>query len=242
MLMTKNKIYPFFIFLFLISIIPTFLLGNTKKSFFYEDDLSRESVIPVFNSKKVVRSRSIRLKNRLETTFAISRNLSEVFFEAIQYSGGIIYYINEEFGLSVSFFKNLSGLSPDAKAIFEESKNVDFNNAPEPLDTTLLNLQWNLYYGKMSLSKSTVLNTHLYTLSGLSLHRIRGDSLLGIDLGIGQKFYFSKSISLRTDLSMIVFSGPDILSNNLKEYREASDFKKKLHFHFLLSLGLSFLI
>ena len=99
MLERKNKIGLFFIITFL---APAFLFAK-KKNIFFEDGLAQESVLPLFDSKKAVKSRSIRLKNRLETAFIFSNNLSETFYTSAQYGGGLVYYINEEFGLGFSF-------------------------------------------------------------------------------------------------------------------------------------------
>ena len=228
--------------LFTIVFLSPFLsFASKKKNVFFEDGLSQESVLPLFDSKKVVRSRSILLKNKVEIALTFSNNLSETFFNSFQYGGGFTYYFNEEFGLGFSFLKYLPGISADGEAIGKEARNINFENVPDPLDITLAHLQWNLYYGKMSLSKSTVINTHLYTLSGLCLYRIREQNSIGVDVGIGQKFYLSKTISLRSDFIALVFSGPDVFSTRSDMPQPISNFETKTYIHFLFSLGLSFL-
>ena len=68
-----------------------------------------------------------------------------------------------------------------------------------------------------------------------------GDGVFPIvDLGLGEKFYFSKSWGLKLDFRFMTYQGPDVLSRDLSKQTEkqsAASFGQKINYMSLLSLG-----
>ncbi|MNT40693.1 hypothetical protein D3C72_1770220 [compost metagenome] len=146
--------------------------------------------------------------------------------------------------MGILFAKNASGLSKYAKQLEEED--MDFSVAPKPESTFLVDYNLKAYYGKMSMSKSIVLNTILYGSGGIGMVKFQNKAYPALALGLGQKFFFNSHWALRFDLRMYANQAPIPFNKGAKTTdpsypADYGDFEERLTYTSNLDFGLTYL-
>lgn len=217
---------------------------------FPEDELASESVLPVFDQQVSVKNRNVSLGGRVEAGVLGGMSLLEAFYNQLNVGADVTYNLSDEAALNFVgyyFFPGISNNAASLNPIPGRSPRVNMNlqYAPAPQFLVLGNYQYSALYGKISLSKSQVMNLNLYGLAGGGFIMV-GDALCpALSAGIGQKFFMGPNWSLRFDLRMLAYQGPDVLSRALdgvSSVQSASSFDQKLLFASYLSLGATFAV
>lgn len=182
---------------------------------FPEDELARESVLPVFDNSVAVKSRLVPTAGRVELGLAAGFAMNEPFFNSSRFGGHLAYHLNETHGILLQGQMYSEGLGTNG----ENLANTDLNDspsgetfvrmqfAPQPKYHFLANYQITPYYGKISVFKDFVMNLSLYGLFGLGVIDIGGETTPAFNIGMGQKFYFSKNWGIRADLGLLAYEG-----------------------------------
>lgn len=207
-----------------------------------EEELARETVLPKFDRALGVKNRNVVTAKKIELSGAVSWSLTEAFFNNQQFLLQGTYYFSEAHALNLAYVAWAGGLSSYSKQL--ETFNMKFQYTPDPEYAALAEWQFNAYYGKMSLSKEAVMNLSLYTLLGAGQIGIGGESSTVLSAGLGQKFYFTPNLSMRFDLRMMTYEGPDVASvahTGFSEAQKASAFKSERFYSPMLSAGLAYL-
>jgi outer membrane beta-barrel protein len=226
---------------------PRFANAATNVITFPEDELAAESVLPVFDDPSSVKSRNVVTEKRIEIGFSGGYALTEPFYNPLSYGLSASYHFTETHGFNLLGLMYAGGLSDYGKQLNPPPKStnsVNLQYAPQPKYFILPSYQFTGYYGKLSFTKNYVMNTHLFGLLGLGMIGIGDVTKPLFSVGIGQKFYFNKSLALRVDLRMLLYQGPDVLSKSLAtatSERPASEFDEKLQIGTLLQVGGSYL-
>lgn len=215
-----------------------------------EEELAKESVLPIFNSTAVVRSRLVNLEGRFELGLNSGINLNDAYYNPLTFGLLVTYHFNEIHGVNISYNQWFEGLSTYGKQLkngegLSGGNTFDASLAPQLQSMYFLNYQFTAYYGKISLTKQSVMNLSLYTLAGLGMMNYKGGSEVAVNLGIGQRLYFSPDWALRFDLSMNMFSGIEPSSIDLPANsgeKSYSSFAKETRVNLLFSVGLVVLL
>ena len=211
-----------------------------------EDELARETVLPVFDKRMVVRNRTVTTEKRFELGGGIGLNASEPLYEQMSFNLYGTYHFSEVHGVNVfaTFVSDeLSQAGKDLKA----GKGLigpafDASRAPNLESLMFVNYQFTAYYGKMSVTKKTTMNLSLYGLLGVGLANWSDASEFAADFGVGQKLYLNKNFGLRFDLIVAMYLGPDPTNPNsgvsmepTAQKHASSDFDSNFYFRpFLL--------
>lgn len=219
---------------------------------FPEEELAAESVLPIFEKPDTVLNRNILTKGRFELGLGGGLALNDAFYNPLNYGLTASYHFNETHGVQLvgQFFAD--GLSTYGLQLQRgeglSGDRFDPSLAPSPNSVFLANYQLTAFYGKISLTKQTVANLTLHGLLGAGVVQMDGVSPVAINVGFGQKFYFTKWLALRIDLSMLIFQGPDPTSRRLNDRDSgftrptAADFDNKIFFNRQLNTYLVFLL
>lgn len=214
---------------------------------FPEDELATESVLPVFDQPQAVRSRLVPLAKRFEVGIGVSYDLVEPFFGPYGFNVSGTYNFTEEHGINIFYNNYLQGNTnyvDQLNNIPNTSSKFNLQNAPAPKYLLLVDYQYTGFYGKLSLTKETVMNLSLFGLVGLGGYQI-GDSLNPVfNFGLGQKFYFSQNSALRFDLRFNVYNGPNIVSGTISANGPApaaSSFDQRIFLGSMLSASYIYL-
>lgn len=232
-----------------------FLLGLIQPSLarsetiqFPTEELATESVLPVFDQPTVVRNRVVELSRRFELGVLMGYALTEPFYNPLQFGGTLSYHINEDHGITIFGSTFLSGLSSEAAQLnpipgTTPPVNANLQYGPVPKYLLLASWQYSAYYGKLSFTKDYVMNLHLYGLLGAGMYGVGDASKPVVSAGLGQKFHFSPSISLRFDLRALAYMGPDPTSirlDNKTGPQPTSAFDDRFMLEGLLNVGISY--
>lgn len=233
-------------------ILPLFAQAAERIEF-PEEELAKESVVPVFENSRSVLNRNVLTKGRFEVGGGAGLSLNEAFYNPVNYGFTASYHFDEQHAAHFTGTFWMDGLSTYGEQLERgeglTGANFDATYAPHPKSMFLANYQFTAFYGKISLSKQSVMNLTLHGLAGLGMIQMDGASPITANLGFGQRFFFTPRFALRMDLSLLIYQGPDATSVDLDERNappppapSASAFEDTLHFQTLLQAYLVFLL
>lgn len=208
------------------------------------EELAQESVHPMFDRNDSVRSRSVVTAGKFDVGGFYGMALTEPIFNVSKLGFNLYYHSSENHAWGLILAKNSTGLSTYADQL-NSSFSLDLNRAPNP-DLVLLG-DYNLkaFYGKMSLSKSTVLNLSLFGSLAAGVVKYSNKTYPAVAFGLGQKFYFNKNWALRFDLRLMANTAPiPFLKGYIKKtdpVPSANQFDERMTYTTNLDLGVSYL-
>jgi outer membrane beta-barrel protein len=218
---------------------------------FPEEELARESTLPIFDKQRAVLNRHVVTEKRFEFALGGGLEMNEPYYNDYMFSAQGTYNYSDMSAVNVQGLFWMDGLSdygeqlkagnptpPNAFPSFDASK------APHPMWAVFANYQFIAYYGKISLSKQTVMNLNLFALAGLGYINMDTVSTVGLNLGLGQNFFLTNNLALRADLRWLIFQGPNPTSQRLgpTDNPSASAFEERIYYNGQLGLSLVFLL
>jgi outer membrane beta-barrel protein len=216
-----------------------------------EEELARESTLPVFDQRHAVLNRNIISEKHAEIGLGWGMELNEPFYNGNMLNGDITYHLTDTHALNIQGLYWLPGLStygnqlkqpPPANASF---KAFDASEAPHPSWAVIGNYEYVAYYGKISLTKQAVMNLNLFGILGAGYINMGNVNSLAFNVGLGQNFFFSKHVGLRWSLRWLIFQGPDATSLQLTPgvaAPAASQFGNRMYYNAQLGLELVFIL
>lgn len=211
------------------------------------DELAQETVYPVFDHLVSVKNRNVATKNRFDLGLFGGYALTEPIYSTAKFGVAANYHINELHSLGVLFSQNSTGLSRDGDALKDlEPVGLDFNRAPKPKNTMLLDYNYKPYYGKLSVTKNSVINTTIYGSAAAGLIAYEHKSYPAVALGLGERFYFTSQFSLKIDLRLFIHQAPipfkrDDLRTDNNNQPAADSFDERISYTTNLEAGLNYL-
>lgn len=214
---------------------------------FPQEELATESVLPVFDQPQAVKNRLVSLAGRFEIGAGMSYDLVEPFFTPYGFNGQASYNFNETHGISLFYANYLQGTTSyvnQLNNIPNTSSKFNLQYAPPPKFMFIADYQYTAFYGKMSFAKDFVMNLSLYGLLGAGTIQIGDSSNPLVNIGLGQKFYFSPHHAIRFDLRFNYYNGPNVVSGNLQtatSVQSASTFSTRSFFGSVLSAAYTYI-
>ncbi len=208
------------------------------------EELAKETVLPVFDRVEMVRVRKVKTSGKWEFAGNYSWMMSEPIFDTSRLGVSIYKHFDEETAWGAQFYSYSTGLSDYSKQLNKQYK-LDYNRAPKPEFGAFLDYNMKLFYGKMSISKNSTMNTHLLGLASIGMTKYENDMYPGATVGVGYKFYFTPTFSLRTDLRLFVHQAPIPFKRGAilrtDPVPNKGSFKERIHYTNLLDIGLNWL-
>ena len=217
-----------------------------------EEELARESTLPVFHKRRAVLNRSVLTEKRFEVGLGGGFQMNEPYYNNYMFGGQATYNYDDTSALNVQGLFWLPGMSsygnqlntpPDPKAV-SPHRQFDASKAPHPQWAVIANYEYIAYYGKISVTKQGVMNLNTFGLAGIGYLNMGAISTAALNLGLGQNFFITNNIGLRWDLRWLIFQGPDATSHNLgpTDKPSAGDFSNRMFYNNQLDLGLVFIL
>ncbi len=172
-----------------------------------QDELAQESVYPLFDRPTSVKNRNVVSAGHFDANIFYGLALTEPIANVSKLGLSVYYNLTEDHSLGFLYEKNLAGLSSYANQLHQEY-GLDFSRAPKPVSTMMVDYNLKAYYGKMSMTKSTVLNLSLFGSLAAGMVQYQQKSYPAIALGLGQKFFFTNHFAFRADLRLYVHQAP----------------------------------
>ena len=209
-----------------------------------EDELATETVLPVFQKKNTVLNRHVTNERHIEIGVGAGMNLNEPYYNQTNTAMLATYYFTNIHALNIFGTYYMQGLSNYGQQLKNgdgiaggASQGFDASKAPSPQYSVFANYQYTAYYGKISLTKQTVMNLSLFGYAGAGVFAVTSRTLPALDIGIGQNFYFTPNWGMRFDLKMVAYKGPDATSQSLKptDNPSASSFDDRFFYNTYLN-------
>ena len=220
------------------------LYSATEVIKFPEEELARESVVPIFDQPEAVKKRNVVTAKKLELGIFGGWTLNDAFFSPL--NGGLwtTYHFNEIHGLQLMGSMYVNETSSYAQQLDQEWS-LKFQYTPQPQYMVLAAWEVTPFYGKMSITKQMVANLSVYATAGVGTITVGKNNALAFSLGLGQKVYFSKKTGIKADMRALMFSAPNPVSwrdlENATAEPDESVFEQHMVTNLLASLGFFFL-
>ncbi|MBK8204652.1 MAG: outer membrane beta-barrel domain-containing protein [Bdellovibrionales bacterium] len=236
-----------YLYLFLAVIFATPSYADTIE--FPEDELASESVLPVFDKLANVKNRNVVTEKRIELGGGFGFNLMDPFYNPLNFHGSVSYHFDEIHGVNLAAAFWQSGLSSYGEQLRKgeglDGDYFDASRAPHPKYMFMANYQYTAYYGKISYSKKLVMNLSMFSLAGVGMIGLDDQSVVALNVGVGEKFYFTPNLALRLDLRALIYRGPDPTTKRLlptDPIHPSSAFDEGTFIHALMTLALVYLL
>lgn len=211
-----------------------------------EEELAKESVLPRFERGEAVKNRNVITDKKIELGPYFGWNFTEPIYNQAKFGFNAGYHLTEDHTLMLNFVYWLPGRNTQYTDLLYKIQQLEFTRVPNIQFAFWLNWELQAYYGKMSFTKRGVTNLHLYPILGLGMTKTDAKMHPGINVGLGQKFYFGKSFALRIDFKIQYQQGPNpFLASGLKAtdpIPAASAFADKFSLGTILDFGFTFLL
>ena len=191
-----------------------------------EEELARETTLPVFDKRRIVLNRSVLTDKRIEIGAGAGLEMNEPFYNDFMFHLQGTYNITETHAINVLGLMWMDGLSnygeqlkpgkPASTANPAGVQPFDASKAPHPSWGLFANYQFIAYYGKISISKQAVMNLNTFGIAGLGYINMGDVNAVGLNLGLGQNFFFTKNFGLRFDFRFLIFQGPNPSTKNVQ--------------------------
>ncbi|MGE4131077.1 MAG: outer membrane beta-barrel domain-containing protein [Bdellovibrionales bacterium] len=240
------------ILLFLVSFVPlTYSWADEIEV--PEEELARETTLPVFDKRRAVLNRSVLTDQKFELGAGFGLEMNEPFYNDYMFNLQGTYNFTETSALNVLGLFWMDGLSdygeqlkPGRAASGSQTavEAFDASKAPHPTWALFGNYQFIAYYGKISVSKLGVMNLNLFGIVGLGYINMDSVSTVGLNLGVGQNFFFTKNFALRFDLRWLIFQGPNATTKQLRpqDNPSATSFDDRIFYNGQMSLAGVFIL
>lgn len=214
------------------------------------EELAQESVLPIFDKPIVVRNRSVETAGRIDANVFYGYAMTEPIANVSKIGLSLYYNSSEYHAFGLIYAHNMTGLSDYANQIENvgsSGNKLDFTRAPMPKSTIMGDYNLKVFYGKMSIAKSLVLNTILFGSGALGVVQYEHKSYPAGAIGLGQKFFFGKHFSLRFDLRLYANQGPIPFLGGQKMHESQpvrpaySEFQERLMLTTNMDVGVSYL-
>ena len=218
---------------------------------FPEEELARESTLPVFEKQRAVLNRHVITEKRFEFGLGGGIEMNEPYYNDYMLSAQGTYNWSDMSAINIQGLFWMDGLSDYGSQLKAGNPNppnafpsFDAGKAPHPVWALFANYQFIAYYGKISLSKQTVMNLNLFAIAGLGYINMDEISTVGANIGLGQNFFFTKNFGLRADLRWLIFQGPNATTQRLgpTDNPKASSFEDRIHYNGQAGLSLIFIL
>lgn len=218
---------------------------------FPEEELARESTLPVFEKRRAVLNRHVVTEKHFEFGFGGGIEMNEPYYNDYMLNAQATYNYSDTSAINVQGLFWMDGLSDYGEQLKAGSPgpvnsfpSFDASKAPHPVWGLFANYQFIAYYGKISITKQTVMNLNLFGLAGLGYINMDQISTVGLNLGVGQNFFISQSVAIRADLRWVIFQGPNATSRPLTptDNPSASSFENRIFYNGQLGLAAIFIL
>jgi len=239
------------LFILSVTLIAAGLPVSAAEIEFPEEELARESTLPIFDKQRAVLNRSVVTEKRFEFGFGGGLEMNEPYYNDYMMSVQGTYNYSDTSAINVQGLYWMDGLSDYGEQLKAGNPNppnafpsFDASKAPHPSWAIFANYQFIAYYGKISLSKQAVMNLNLFALAGLGYINMDTMSTVGLNLGVGQNFFITNNIGIRADLRWLIFQGPNPTSQRLttNDPATATGFEDRIYYNGQLGLALVFIL
>lgn len=223
---------------------------------FPDEELARETTLPVFEKRRAVLNRIVETEGRIEFGGGMGLEMNEPYYNDIMVQVMGTYNLTDTSAINVQGLMWMDGLSTYGEQLkvgrvggTNPVESFDAMKAPHPQWGIFGNYEFIAYYGKISLTKQTVMNLNLFGIAGLGYINMDTANAIALNLGVGQNFFFTKRFGLRADVRWLIFQGPNATTQRLSSRAgdisptpAASSFGNRIYYNSQVGLSAIFIL
>lgn len=215
-----------------------------------EEELARETTLPVFNKRRAVLNRNVHSAERFEIGLGGGIEMNEPYYNDYMGNLQVTYNYSETSALNFQGLYWMDGLSSYGEQLkagrtgTNGFPSFDAEKAPHPKWALIANYEYIAYYGKISITKQFVMNLNLFGIFGLGYLNMDQLSTVAGNFGLGQNFFITNNLGLRFDLRWLIFQGPNATSQTLRpqDNPSASSFGNRIYYNTQMGLSLVYIL
>lgn len=185
---------------------------------FTEEELPRESVLPIFDNPEAVKQKYVPFENRSEIGVWGGFTTNDPINNTIAVGGEYKYHLTDFHAVGVvgsyhfisqtQYVQQLINQVPGASAI-------PFSLSSSPLYSLFGEYEFTPYYGKISITKQGVMNLAVSFSAGAGMlaqsSSAGTQSGFGFSFGLNQRLFFTRNLGLKIDLKALFYNQTDII-------------------------------
>ncbi len=189
---------------------------------FNEDELARESVLPVFDQQEAVKRKHVPYTGRVQVGVNFGAMFNDPWSNTFPVGGNIFYNFNEYHSVGVVGDYHFGQQSQYVSQIQNSSAaplaaQIPFNNSPIVKYDLFVVYEFTPYYGKISFTKQGVMNMTFSVFGGAGTVSMTSPSGLGTSsaagmIGIDQKLFFTRNFGLKLELRAMFYQRTDVVA------------------------------
>jgi len=199
---------------------------------FSEEELARESVLPVFDQPEAVKKRVVPTDSRIEVGGYFGLSLNDPFINTFPIGADVEYHLSELYAVGINaayFIDSASSYVGQIQTSVPGGNFIPFNNNPQPQFMFLGEYEFTPFYGKISVTKQGVANLNLGgTVRAGIISFTPSESSPTLGIGLNQRFFITRNFGIKLDLQGLLYQKTDIIPLSPS---------KNLVFNILLSVG-----
>lgn len=212
-----------------------------------EEELARESVLPVFDNPTAVKNRNVPLASRFEMGGFFGTAVNEAFVDQTLFGASLNYHLTEVSGIQLTAALINSQSSSYVQQLNEvfPSSPLNYQLLPKPKHFAMLSYELTPFYGKISITKQAVLNLTTYFTGGLGIVGLGDSQTPALGLGLGQNFFFSRNWGLKIDMRGLIYQGINPVSvslTNRTSTPSVSEYERVTTLNIAITAGVVFLL
>ncbi|MBK9293168.1 MAG: outer membrane beta-barrel domain-containing protein [Oligoflexia bacterium] len=185
---------------------------------FKEEELPRESVVPIFDQPEAVKKRYVPYDGRFEMGLFFGALLNDPFYNSYPAGLELRYHFHDMHAFGVVGTYNLRQKTPYIDQIRRQVPStsiVPFESSPTPEFTAWGEYEFTPYYGKISLTKQGVMNLSISLSLGVGYLSLKSDntsdSSVGYSIGLNQRLFFTRNFGIKLDLKVLNYTQADVV-------------------------------
>lgn len=207
-----------------------------------EKELPGESVVPRTDITTAVLNKKVSQGGRFMIDFGLGNVLDEPLMNANYYLVRASYFSSDEISYGLGARTRFGGQTTYSQQLYEGSAQLDFNRAPAPTQSVFLSLGYHFYYGKISLSKNSIMTATTKLDTDLGMQKFGSSQKPFIQAAVTQSFFLNTHLALGLSYGISLAQVYDPTSVNIRSTQPVpaeSDFSQKIRLNQYLSLNLS---
>ena len=202
---------------------------------FSDEELARESVLPVFDQPEAVKKRVVPTLSRIELGGYLGLALNDPFLNTFPIGLDVEYHLNEinAIGLNVAYFvDSQSSYVGQLQQQVNGANVIPFSANPTPQFMLMAEYEFTPFYGKISITKQGVANLNIgAAVRAGMIFSTPTESSPAIDVGLNQRYFVTRNFGFKLDLQGLLYQKTDIIPTTPQ---------KNIVFDFLLTGGILF--
>lgn len=231
-------------FIFTLLLIGSLTALSQEELSLPENELPSESVQPILDNPTAVLNRILKKSKKINLGITLGTQIDEMFYNAKYLGAEFKFNKSEVTSWGFRFDQWFGGPTSYSESFAADVSQLQFQLAPAKEMSFYFIYSWDLYYGKISISKERTNPIFFAWVAMAGLQKYGTEYLPAAQGGVDFRLYNEKNMALTLKYLIDFYQKYDPTSVNVRKSQgtpSADSFQKKLAFGQVVELGLSWM-